>query len=91
MKKFTARYKDQDQVGKWHEMRCVFPLNYGDKLDEQLDECYLNTILDTKEEYLPTTEVEIVINDDGAEVVKNYIVASDNAMECPIGSGKYKH
>lgn len=91
MKKFTARYKDQDQGGKWHDMRCVFPLNYGDKLDEQLDECYLNTILDTKEEYLPTTEVEIDINDDGAEVVKNYIVASDNAMECPIGSGKYKH
>lgn len=91
MKKFTARYKDQDQGGKWHDMRCVFPLNYGDKLDEQLDECYLNTILDTKEEYLPTTEVEIAINDDGAEVVKNYIVASDNAMECPIGSGKYKH
>lgn len=91
MKKFTARYKDQDQGGKWHDMRCVFPLNYGARLDEQLDECYLNTILDPKEEYLPTTEVEIVIDDDGTEVTQNYIVASDNAMECPIGSGKYKH
>ncbi len=91
MKKFTARYKDQDQGGKWHDMRCVFPLNYGARLDEQLDECYLNTILDPKEEYLPTTEIEIVIDDDGIEVTQNYIVSSDNAMECPIGSGKYKH
>lgn len=74
----------------------VFPFNYGQLLDERLDEAYVTVINSDVPSYKPTTQVRVdLIEDVGGTGQKTttqyYIIASDNAYEYPVGSGKYKH
>lgn len=70
----------------------VFPLTWGELLDERLDEAYITLYKSTEKAYKPLTEVRIILRK-GEQTVDTlyFIVASDNATEYPIGSGKYKH
>lgn len=77
------------------EYTSVFPLKYGQYLDEQLDYAIFE-IIRTKEQYFtPTTPVEITITSevDGVKEVNTlrYVVSSDNSRESPLGSGEYRH
>ena len=74
----------------------VFPFNYGQLLDERLDEAYVTVINSEVPSYKPTTQVRVdLIEDVGGTEQKTttqyYIIASDNDYEYPVGSGKYKH
>lgn len=70
----------------------VFPLTWSDLLDERLDEAYITLYKSTEKAYKPLTEVRIILRNGKTTVDTLYfIVASDNATEYPIGSGKYKH
>lgn len=74
----------------------VFPFNYGQLLDERLDEAYVTVINSVVPSYKPTTQVRVdLIEDVGGAGQKTttqyYIIASDNSYEYPVGSGKYKH
>jgi hypothetical protein len=74
----------------------VFPFNYGQLLDERLNEAYITVMNSAVKSYRPTTEFRIDLVENAREAEENttsqyYIVASDNAYEYPVGSGKYKH
>lgn len=85
---FTAQYKNE--AGEWTSMHAVFPFSYGNFLDERLNEAYLHIWQDPNSIYNPGTEMCITWTE-GEETPMYYVVARDSAMECPIGSGKYKH
>ncbi len=84
----------------------VYPLKWGDFLDERLDECYLSLRSIDVEHFEPLTPVEIVLHNklyfckkdtpketlpDERERTKYYIIANDSAVEKPFGSGFYDH
>ena len=85
---FKAQYKNE--AGEWTSMHSVFPFSYGKFLDEQLYEAYLHMWQDPNSIYNPGTEMCITWTE-GEETPMYYVVARDSAMECPIGSGTYKH
>lgn len=85
---FKAQYKNE--AGEWTSMHAVFPFSYGNFLDERLNEAYLHIWQDPNSIYNPGTEMCITWTE-GEETPMYYVVARDSAMECPIGSGKYKH
>ncbi len=66
----------------------VTPLTTEDLLDEALDQAFVvleNTPIETIE---PSTEVKIVIHQEGKEdVEKYYIVGSDESTETPLNVG----
>lgn len=86
--------------------KAVMPLKWADFLDERLDECYLSLRKIEKSSFQPLTPVEIKFSnklywakgEDGEETIpdvekrtKRFLVADDNAIENPIGSGLYDH
>ena len=85
---FTAQYKNE--AGEWTSMHAVFPFSYGNFLDERLNEAYLHVWQDPNSIYNPGTEICITWTEE-EEKPMYYVVARNSAMECPIGSGKYKH
>lgn len=94
MNKFTVSIK---RDGVWQAINAtpVFPFSWGELLDERLDEAYI-TVYDSPEaNYKRLTDVKISIwnkTDKGTKVKdEHFIIASDNAIELPVGSGKYKH
>ena len=70
----------------------VIPLTTEDLLDEALDQAFI-VIANTKIEVIEsTTEVKVVIHQEGqADVEKYYIVGDDESTEMPIGQGFYTH
>ena len=66
----------------------VTPLTTEDLLDEALDQAFIilsNTQIEVIE---PTTEVKVVIHQDGqADVEKYYIVGDDESTETPLNVG----
>lgn len=80
----------------------VFPLKWGNLLDERLDEMYLSLRHCPIENFKPLTPVEIHYSNQlyfgSANVgnpetqVKRYLIADDaNAAENPVGKGLYDH
>ncbi len=63
----------------------VTPLTTEDLLDEALDQAFI-VIANTQKELIePTTEVKIVIHQEGqADVEKYYIVGDDESTQMPI-------
>ena len=70
--------------------QALFPFSFGQLLDERLDEAYLHITQSTVPVYKPTTPVQVTINN-GTSTTFDYVVASDNAYELPVGSGLYRH
>lgn len=69
----------------------VFPLNIGQLLDEKLNEAYV-TIVKSKIPYFkPTTEMQAVVTNGNKTNRYYFIVARDDAVELPNGSGEYRH
>lgn len=71
-----------------------FPIKFSQLLDEQLDEASISVIRTRRKNFKPLTPVTILLWNDEAPseyVVLNMLVASDNAKELPVGSGKYNH
>ncbi len=70
----------------------VTPLTTEDLLDEALDQAFI-VIANTQIEVIePTTEVKVVIHQEGqADVEKYYIVGEDESTQTPIGQGFYTH
>lgn len=66
----------------------VTPLTTEDLLDEALDQAFIilsNTQIEVIE---PTTEVKVVIHQDGqADVEKYYIVGDDESTQTPLNVG----
>lgn len=72
--------------------KAVMPFNFGMLLDERLDEAHLNIVGSNKSEYRPYTPIKIeVFQNSTLKKAYYYIVASDNSVEDPRGSGKYSH
>lgn len=69
----------------------VFPFSFGQLLDERLDEAYLHITKSAVPVYKPTTPVKVTVWEDDLPFEFDYVVASDNAYELPVGSGQYKH
>ncbi len=74
----------------------VFPFNYGQLLDERLNEAYVTVMNSAVKSYRPTTEIRVDLVESARDpdqkiTSQYYIVASDNSYEFPVGSGKYKH
>lgn len=79
----------------------VMPLKWGILLDERLDEMYLSLRRCPVEVFKPLTPVEIRFTNrfyygsktiDTQTKVKKYIVANDpQAVESPVGSGRWNH
>ena len=90
MNKFTVEIK---QNGTWQRINAtpVFPFMWGELLDERLDEANLTVYDSPVKTYPRLTDVRVTITN-GAKVKNEYfIIASDNSLELPAGSGKYKH
>ena len=68
----------------------VFPFSLGELLDERLDEAYITVYGCSEEFFKPLTEVKVTVND-GTLHDYYFIVANDQSVELPVGSGKYKH
>lgn len=80
----------------------VFPLKWGNLLDERLDEMYLSLRHCPIENFKPLTPVEIHYSNqlyfgsanvgNPETLVKRYLIADDaNATENPVGKGLYDH
>lgn len=69
----------------------VFPFKYGEFLDEQLDYATLTLSRISTESFVPSTPVQININDGFTSVVKHYRISLDSATETPHGQGTYRH
>lgn len=79
------------QAGEWQEVTTpVFPFSWGELLDERLDEAYV-TIYDNTEQYNRLTEVKVSITTGENTKDEYFIIASDTAVETPVGSGTYQH
>lgn len=78
--KVTGKYEKVDGS--------VTPLTTESLLDEALDQAFVvidNTTIETIE---PTTEVKIVIHQEGKEdVEKYYVVGNDESTETPLNIG----
>lgn len=89
MNKFTVK------IGNTDYSNAIFPFKYGDFLDEQLDYATLTLARVKKAFFAPATpvfiEIESVTN--GVRKFKRlqYAIATDNAVESPVGSGEYRH
>lgn len=91
--------------GKCYTSRLVFPIKGANLLDEQLDEAYISLkFTKRKKQFLPLTPVSIIFKNtiwyncqrsDKWEqeplLEKRFVVAADNAVESPVGSGLYNH
>lgn len=65
----------------------VTPLTTEDLLDEELDQAFIVLSNSTIESILPTTEVKVLIHQDGeADIEKYYIVGSDESTEIPFNA-----
>lgn len=68
----------------------IYPLKWGELLDERLDEAYFTLkFIDKVEPFQPLDKVSISIND-GTKIV-NYYVANDKVDNNPVGSNLYTH
>ncbi len=84
--------------------KLLMPLKWGDFLDERLDEAHISLRAIKKQNFLPLTPVEIVINQteyygdrpDNDKAINKvdtlyYVVSDDDATEITPGSGLYSH
>lgn len=68
------------------------PVNIGQRLDERLDEAVINIKGSTLEYIPPTTRIILTTDAESPQKKDHYfIVANDNSVEVPLGSGKYNH
>lgn len=68
----------------------IYPLKWGELLDERLDEAYFTLkFIDKAEPFQPLDKVSISIND-GTKII-NYYVANDKVDNNPVGSNLYTH
>lgn len=76
----------------WKEVKTpVFPLNFGELLDERLDELYL-TVYSEQETYGMTDIFYIKLYENGELAKEIYMVAGgDKSVNTPIGTVQYKH
>ncbi len=91
MNKFSVLVKKQNNYSVV-DGNTVFPLNFANLLDEQLDEAHL-IIRNSKEKtYDPLTEFKIELKQDDIIVKELYLVlAQDKPREFPTGSNFYVH
>ena len=77
------------------QYQSVFPLKYGEFLDEQLDYSVFKLVRINRQYFAPTTPVEITITSKTSTRKKtktlHYVVANDKFRESPLGSGQYEH
>nr|DAD76307.1 MAG TPA: hypothetical protein [Siphoviridae sp. cttDR14] len=85
MNKFKVTINDIDYTS-----HAIYPLKWGELLDERLDEAYFTLkFIDKAEPFQPLDKVSISIND-GTKIV-NYYVANDKVDNNPVGSNLYTH
>lgn len=80
--------------GEWVKLNAtpVFPFSVGELLDERLDEAYVTVYDSPVQHYARLTDIRATIyNGENAPKGEYFIIASDNSVELPAGSGKYKH
>lgn len=78
--------------GKDYTNNTPFPIKWSSLLDERLDECRISLKYCKAEIFTPLTPVQIILHDQkDRERVLNFVVASDDAQELPVGSGRYNH
>ena len=84
MNNFSVYIKENGTYEKINGV-AVFPFNFGQLLDEQLDEAHLVIKMSPKEHYEPLTEMKIEVFEN-SKVIKEYyfVVAQDNAYEFPV-------
>jgi hypothetical protein len=89
MNTFKISYLD----GTWKDIpSAVFPLSASSLLDERLDETYVTFYNSRKEIYPPADLFRIQRYENGTRVSDEVLaVANDEAVETPLGSGRYKH
>ena len=95
MNNFSVYIKENGIYNKINAVS-VFPFNFGQLLDEQLDEARLIIKLSQNKHYEPLTEIRIdFLNRDGdkSNVLesKYFVVAQDKSREFPVGKGTYTH
>lgn len=91
-----------DGINRTHNV--VMPVNWGDFLDERLDELSLSLRAIKKENFAPLTPVEIIFDNElyfgrsasrrtvsRQKATKHYIIANDTVSESRLGSGFYNH
>lgn len=67
----------------------VTPLTTEDLLDEALDQAFIVLSNSEIESIPPSTEVKVVIHQDGeADIEKYYIVGDDESIETPLNVGE---
>ena len=91
---FTLQYKDGSN---WKAVNAVFPFKMGDLLDEKLDEASV-VFFDRVKAHKPLTEFRADFYNNGApdndyqeKNTEYFILANDNSVEFPSGSGVYRH
>ena len=79
--------------GEWQPLNGLTnPVNIGQRLDERLDEAVINIKGSTLEYIPPTTRIILTTDAESPQEKDHYfIVANDNSVEVPLGSGKYNH
>ena len=97
MNNFRVYIKENGEYKPLEKGTSIFPLNFGQLLDERLDEAYLHIVNSDEPIYKTLTEIKIELVEEAhteSEKISKvcyYIVANDKAYEMPVGSGKYKH
>ena len=97
MNNFRVYIKENGEYKPLKKGTSIFPLNFGQLLDERLDEAYLHIVNSDEPIYKTLTEIKIELVEEAhtenekISKVCYYIVANDKAYEMPVGSGKYKH
>lgn len=97
MNNFRVYIKENGEYKPLKKGTSIFPLNFGQLLDERLDEAYLHIVNSDEPIYKTLTEIKIELVEEAhteSEKISKvcyYIVANDKAYEMPVGSGKYKH
>lgn len=71
----------------------VLPFKYGKLLDEQLDYAVFSIHRTTVKKFPLNTTVSVRITSNGTEfyTCENWLIASDESVESPVGSGMYNH
>ena len=87
---FTVQIRKNDT---WQALTgvTVFPFDFGQLLDERLNEAYLTILNDTTRYYRPNELLKVTLQSGEETTVQYYLTARDSAVELPVGSGKYKH
>lgn len=87
---FTVQIRKNDT---WQALTgvTVFPFDFGQLLDERLNEAYLTILNDTTRYYRPNELLKVTVQSGEETTVQYYLTARDSAVELPVGSGKYKH